>query len=199
MNSMKLKRLAALLLAAGMVLTMAGCNKDDAGTDDKGTNSSQTGEKDTDSKNENNEEDDKQDTGSETLTEEEYKAKITEIGNKVGELTQDVTAAQSQATEDPQGALASLTETVNQMRPLYEELANLPAPEAFAEAQAKIKEGSEASIEILDLTLEMMELASDPDTMEEAQEKMTELTEKMNSYSDQASKLTEGLTEVLGS
>lgn len=199
MNSMKLKRLAALLLAAGMVLTLAGCNKDDAGTDDKGTNSSQTGEKDTYSKNENNEEDDKQDTGSETLTEEEYKAKITEIGNKVGELTQDVTAAQSQATEDPQGALASLTETVNQMRPLYEELANLPAPEAFAEAQAKIKEGSEASIEILDLTLEMMELASDPDTMEEAQEKMTELTEKMNSYSDQASKLTEGLTEVLGS
>ena len=64
MNSMKLKRLAALLLAAGMVLTLAGCNKDDAGTDDKGTNSSQTGEKDTDSKNENNEEDDKQDTGS---------------------------------------------------------------------------------------------------------------------------------------
>ena len=117
----------------------------------------------------------------------------------MGELTQDVTAAQSQATEDPQGALASLTETVNQMRPLYEELANLPAPEAFAEAQAKIKEGSEASIEILDLTLEMMELASNPDTMEEAQEKMTELTEKMNSYSDQASKLTEGLTEVLGS
>ena len=204
MNSMKLKRLAALLLAAGMVLTLAGCNKDDAGTDDKGTNSSQTGEKDTDSKNENNEEqnneeDDKQDTDSETLTEEEYKAKITEIGNKVGELTQDVTAAQSQATEDPQGALASLTETVNQMRPLYEELANLPAPEVFAEAQAKIKEGSEASIEILDLTLEMMELASNPDTMEEAQEKMTELTEKMNSYSDQASKLTEGLTEVLGS
>ena len=121
------------------------------------------------------------------------------LGIKVGELTQDVTAAQSQATEDPQGALASLTETVNQMRPLYEELANLPAPEAFAEAQAKIKEGSEASIEILDLTLEMMELASNPDTMEEAQEKMTELTEKMNSYSDQASKLTEGLTEVLGS
>ena len=145
MNSMKLKRLAALLLAAGMVLTLAGCNKDDAGTDDKGTNSSQTGEKDTDSKNENNEEqnneeDDKQDAGSETLTEEEYKAKITEIGNKVGELTQDVTAAQSQATEDPHGALASLTETVNQMRPLYEELANLPAPEVFAEAQAKIDE-----------------------------------------------------------
>ena len=199
MNSMKLKRLAALLLAAGMVLTLAGCNKDKANTDDKGTNSSQTGEKDTDSKNENNEEDDKQDTGSETLTEEEYKAKITEIGNKVSELTQDVTAAQSQATEDPQGALASLTETVNQMRPLYDELANLPAPEKFAEAQAKIKEGSEASIEILDLTLEMMELASNPDTMEEAQEKMTELTEKMTSYSDQASKLTEGLTEVLGS
>ena len=68
-----------------------------------------------------------------------------------------------------------------------------------AEAQAKIKEGSEANIEILDLTLEMMELASNPDTMDEAQEKMTELTEKMNSYSDQASKLTEGLTEVLGS
>lgn len=198
MNSIKLKRLAALLLAAGMVLTLVGCNKDDAGTDDKGTDSSQTGEKDTGFDNENNDEND--DEGNiTTLTEEEYKAKITEIGNKVGELTEDVTAAQSQATEDPQGALTSLTETVNQMRPLYDELANLAAPENFADAQAKIKEGAEASVEILDLTLEMMELASNPDTIEEAQTKMTELTEKMTSYSDQASKLTEGLTEVLGS
>ncbi|MBM6919450.1 hypothetical protein [Intestinimonas butyriciproducens] len=198
MNSIKLKRLAALLLAAGMVLTLVGCNKDDAGTDDKGTDSSQTGEKDTGVDNENNDEND--DEGNiTTLTEEEYKAKITEIGNKVGELTEDVTAAQSQATEDPQGALTSLTETVNQMRPLYDELANLAAPENFADAQAKIKEGAEASVEILDLTLEMMELASNPDTIEEAQTKMTELTEKMTSYSDQASKLTEGLTEVLGS
>ncbi len=198
MNSIKLKRLAALLLAAGMVLTLVGCNKDDAGTDDKGTDSSQAGEKDTGVDNENNDEND--DEGNiTTLTEEEYKAKITEIGNKVGELTEDVTAAQSQATEDPQGALTSLTETVNQMRPLYDELANLAAPENFADAQAKIKEGAEASVEILDLTLEMMELASNPDTIEEAQTKMTELTEKMTSYSDQASKLTEGLTEVLGS
>lgn len=198
MNSIKLKRLAALLLAAGMVLTLVGCNKDDAGTDDKGTDSSQTGEKDTGVDNENN--DENVDEGNiTTLTEEEYKAKITEIGNKVGELTEDVTAAQSQATEDPQGALTSLTETVNQMRPLYDELANLAAPENFADAQAKIKEGAEASVEILDLTLEMMELASNPDTIEEAQTKMTELTEKMTSYSDQASKLTEGLTEVLGS
>ena len=198
MNSIKLKRLAALLLAAGMVLTLVGCNKDDAGTDDKGTDSSQTGEKDTGVDNENN--DENVDEGNiTTLTEEEYKAKITEIGNKVGELTEDVTAAQSQATEEPQGALTSLTETVNQMRPLYDELANLAAPENFADAQAKIKEGAEASVEILDLTLEMMELASNPDTIEEAQTKMTELTEKMTSYSDQASKLTEGLTEVLGS
>lgn len=198
MNSIKLKRLAALLLAAGMVLTLVGCNKDDAGTDDKGTDSSQTGEKDTGVDNENNDENDDE-ANITTLTEEEYKAKITEIGNKVGELTEDVTAAQSQATEDPQGALTSLTETVNQMRPLYDELANLAAPENFADAQAKIKEGAEASVEILDLTLEMMELASNPDTIEEAQTKMTELTEKMTSYSDQASKLTEGLTEVLGS
>lgn len=200
MKSMKLKRLAALLLAAGMVLTLTGCNKDDADTDNKGTNSSQTGEKDTGSKNENNEEQNNgnENNGSETLTEEEYKSKITEIGNKVSALTNDVTAAQSQATEDPQGALTSLTETVNQMRPLYDELANLAPPEKFTDAQAKIKEGAVASVEILDLTLEMMELASNPDTMEEAQEKMTELTEKMSSYSDQASKLTEGLTEVLG-
>ena len=192
MNGMKLKRLAALLLAAGMVLTLVGCSKDDGKTNEPNTSNSQSGEK------ENNTNKEPEENGSKTLSEEEYKAKITEIGNKVGELTNDVTAAQSQASEDPQGALASLTETVNQMRPLYEELANLAAPEAFADAQAKIREGSEASVEILDLTLEMMELASNPDTAEEAQAKMEELTEKMTSYSDQASKLTEGLTEVLG-
>lgn len=78
------------------------------------------------------------------MSEEEYKAKVQEIGEKITELSSDVTSLESQASTDPQGAIDGLTEIINEMRPLYDELANLKAPEKYADAQAKIKEGSSA-------------------------------------------------------
>ena len=132
------------------------------------------------------------------MSEEDYKAKITEIGNSVNDLMPEVTAAQAKASTDPQAAMKELTATVNKMKPLYTELAGLKAPEKFADAQTKIKNGAEASVELLDLTLEMMELALDPAKASEATAKMTELQEKMTGFTDKAAELTEGLTEVMG-
>ena len=156
---MKKKRFLALLMAAAMCLSLAACSKDEEPKDDGG---STPGVSDNDKKDENGTQDDKQDSG-EALSEEDYKAKITEIGNKVTELTNDVNAAQTKAATDPEGAINDLIDVVAEMKPLYQELADLKAPEKFAAAQAKIKSGCEASVEMLDLTVEMMELAVDPE------------------------------------
>ncbi len=190
---MKKKRFLALLMAAAMCLSLAACSKDEEPKDDGG---STPGVSDNDKKDENGTQDDKQDSG-EALSEEDYKAKITEIGNKVTELTNDVNAAQTKAATDPEGAINDLIDVVAEMKPLYQELADLKAPEKFAAAQAKIKSGCEASVEMLDLTVEMMELAVDPEQADKAQEKLAELTEKMTEYQSDAQTLTEGLTEVM--
>ena len=193
MNSKSMKKLMALLMAAAMMLSLAACSKDEEPKDDGG---STPGVSDNDKKDEHGTPDDTQDSG-EALSEEDYKAKITEIGNKVTELTNDVNAAQTKAATDPEGAINDLIDVVAEMKPLYQELADLKAPEKFAAAQAKIKSGCEASVEMLDLTVEMMELAVDPEQADKAQEKLAELTEKMTEYQSDAQTLTEGLTEVM--
>ena len=197
MNSKTMKKLMVLLMAAAMTLSLSACSKDEP-KDDGGNNPGVSdADKKDDANNQDNKQDDKQDEGGEALSEEDYKAKITEIGNKVAELTNDVNAAQTKASTDPEGAINDLIDIVAEMKPLYQELANLKAPEKFADAQAKIKSGCEASVEMLDLTVEMMELAVDPDQADKAQEKLTELTEKMTEYQADAQTLTEGLTEVM--
>lgn len=132
------------------------------------------------------------------LSEQAYKNKILEIGNKVAELSPSVSAAQQKAASDPEGALKDLIAIVAKMKPLYQELANLKAPAKYAAAQAKIREGSQASVDMLDLTVEMMELALDPSKRAEAQQKLNELNGKMTQYQADAQKLSEGLTEVMG-
>lgn len=192
MNSKTMKKLMALLMAAAMMLSLAACSKDEPKNDGNDT----PGVSDSDKKDDKKEAD-KKDEGGDALSEEDYKAKITEIGNKVAELTNDVNAAQTKASTDPEGAINDLIDIVAEMKPLYQELADLKAPEKFAEAQKKIKSGCEASVEMLDLTVEMMELAVDPEQADKAQEKLTELTEKMTEYQADAQTLTEGLQEVM--
>lgn len=196
MNSKTMKKLLALLMAAAMMLSLAACSKDEEPKDD----SENPGVSDSDKKDDQQEdkkEEEPKDDGGDALSEEDYKAKITEIGNKVAELTNDVNAAQTKASTDPEGAINDLIDIVAEMKPLYQELADLKAPEKFAEAQQKIKSGCEASVEMLDLTVEMMELAVDPEQADKAQEKLTELTEKMTEYQADAQTLTEGLQEVM--
>ena len=192
MNSKTMKKLMALLMAAAMMLSLAACSKDEPKNEGNDTPGVSDGDKKDDNK-----EADKKDEGGEALSEEDYKAKITEIGNKVAELTNDVNAAQTKASTDPEGAINDLIDIVAEMKPLYQELADLKAPEKFVEAQKKIKSGCEASVEMLDLTVEMMELAVDPEQADKAQEKLTELTEKMTEYQADAQTLTESLQEVM--
>ena len=121
-------------------------------------------------------------SGGDVLSEQAYKAKILEIGNQVAELSPSVSAAQKKASSDPEGALKD----------------DLKAPAKYAAAQAKIKEGSQASVDMLDLTVEMMELALDPNKHAEAKQKLDELTGKLSQYQADAEKLSEGLSEVMG-
>ena len=137
-------------------------------------------------------------SGGDVLSEQAYKAKILEIGNQVAELSPSVSAAQKKASSDPEGALKDLIAIVAKMKPLYQELADLKAPAKYAAAQAKIKEGSQASVDMLDLTVEMMELALDPNKHAEAKQKLDELTGKLSQYQADAEKLSEGLSEVMG-
>lgn len=137
-------------------------------------------------------------SGGDALSEQAYKAKILEIGNQVAELSPSVSAAQKKASSDPEGALKDLIAIVAKMKPLYQELADLKAPAKYAAAQAKIKEGSQASVDMLDLTVEMMELALDPNKHAEAKQKLDELTGKLSQYQADAEKLSEGLSEVMG-
>lgn len=202
MNSKTMKKLMALLMAAAMMLSLAACSKDEPKNEGNDTPGVSDGDKKDDNKEADKKEadkkdEDKKDEGGEALSEEDYKAKITEIGNKVAELTNDVNAAQTKASTDPEGAINDLIDIVAEMKPLYQELADLKAPEKFVEAQKKIKSGCEASVEMLDLTVEMMELAVDPEQADKAQEKLTELTEKMTEYQADAQTLTEGLQEVM--
>lgn len=195
MNSKTMKKLMALLMAAAMMLSLSACSKDEEPKDDGGD---KPGVADSDKKDDvKNDNEEPKDDGGEALSEEDYKAKITDIGNKVAELTNDVNAAQTKAATDPEGAIKDLIDIVDEMKPLYQELADLKAPEKFAAAQAKIKSGCKASVEMLDLTVEMMQLAVDPEQADKAQEKLTELTEKMTEYQADAQTLTEGLTEVM--
>ena len=144
----KTKKLVALLMAAAMMLSVAACSNDEGGSNSGSNSGSSAGTNDT------NQESSTGDNGSSeasgALSEEEYKAKVQEIGEKITELSSDVTSLESQASTDHQGAIDGLTEIINEMRPLYDELANLKAPEKYADAQAKIKEGSSASVEMLD-------------------------------------------------
>ena len=45
---------------------------------------------------------------------------------------------------------------IGEIKPIYEELGNLNAPEEFASQQEKIKSGCTASVETLDLSLELI-------------------------------------------
>lgn len=129
------------------------------------------------------------------LSDEDYKAKVEEIYNGITATSTELMAAVDQT--DVEATMEAMTTLVTTVKPMYEELAGLVAPETYAEAQAQIKSGADASVELLNLTLEMLALgdgASDAD----AEAKVAELQEKMTSFTTSAQDLTTGITTVLG-
>ena len=81
-----------------------------------------------------------------------------------------------------QATMADATKKlIGEIKPIYEELGNLNAPEEFASQQEKIKSGCTASVETLDLSLELIQLGlgETQASAEDLTAKMTELNSKI--------------------
>ncbi|MBC8536214.1 hypothetical protein [Feifania hominis] len=135
-------------------------------------------------------------SGDGKLSEKDYLAKVTEISTSISDITNSGMGDVDQS--DPQAMLDASKDMLDKMRPLYEELGGLQAPDKFADAQSKIKAGCDANLKVLDLSVELYEIALDPDVSDaDKQAKALELTEEMTSLTDTVSDFAEGLTEVL--
>ena len=141
--------------------------------------------------------DDSNTTASQTLTKDEYVEKVKSLSTEISEVTAKYsTDMQSTAT------MADATKKlIGEIKPIYEELGNLNAPEEFASQQEKIKSGCTASVETLDLSLELIQLGlgETQASAEDLTAKMTELNSKITELSSQAQGLTTALQEVMAS
>ena len=112
------------------------------------------------------------------LSIEDYQDRINEISDKIDDAMSDA----DNTTPD------GIKKYINIIEPLYEELSNLNAPDEFKDIQEIIKSGCKASLEILDLSRQILE---DPS-------KAIELTEKIADLQSQVSDFGSALQEVIG-
>lgn len=129
------------------------------------------------------------------LSVDDYKAKVTEIYQTIDAESQ--TYASSMDPNDPEAMISATKDLATKMKPYYEQLAALEAPKEFADEQAKIKAGAEASGELLDLSVEMLELQGDPEAATKAQDKLTELTTKMADLTTKAQDFETALNTIM--
>lgn len=140
---------------------------------------------------------DPQKTESQVLSKEEYVDKVKSSSNEISEISNKYSA--DMQSSDTNTAADATTAFVNEIRPIYEELAALNAPEEFSSQQGKIKKGCEASLEILDLSVELIELGRGDiqGKEEEIAEKVTQINSKMSELMDQAQDMTSAINEVV--
>ena len=143
--------------------------------------------------------DDSNTTASQALTKDEYVEKVKSLSTEISEVTAKY-STDMQSTD--QATVADATKKlIGEIKPIYEELGNLNAPEEFASQQEKIKSGCTASVETLDLSLELIQLGlgETQASAEDLTAKMTELNSKITELSSQAQGLTTALQEVMAS
>ena len=113
----------------------------------------------------------------ETLTEEEYEAKATELGNSLNSAMTDAAALDP---NDVEGA----KEFIEGLKAPFVEFGALTAPAKYADAHAKFQSGCDAMVEYLDMCIAAMD-SGDVDM-----EKMTSLlTTIQNDFTEGASML----------
>lgn len=166
-----LKKLGIISLILMLVFSLGACGEDSTGNKDDGQKSSAQ------------------------MTEDDYKAKVEEIYNSITVASQE--AMTGIDTTDLEATVTATKSLLVKVRPLYEELGGLNAPDAFKSSQEKIKTGADASLELLDLSAEMFDMQANPD-QEKISEKLTELTEQMANFQTKAQDLATGLEEVMG-
>lgn len=121
------------------------------------------------------------------LSEEEYIAKIKEIHEGITKVSTEIMA--NVDTTDVEALVSATKEMIEAVKPSYVELRDLIAPEKYAEAQAKIKRGCEASLRSLEISLEMFDNMTDAD-------KIAELQQEASDLESTVLELAEGLAEA---
>lgn len=169
---MKRKLLTKFCIIASIItISFAGC---------KGDNSNKQQSDDT-SINENEE--------NKRLTPEEYKEKINEIYTSIQtEIESAATNLNSTDLITSNNARKALSE---KLKPIYEQLTVLNAPEDYTEAQEKIKVGAETAIEALNLSIQMINLGTEVTTEQQA-----ELTAQMDNLIEKMKVLNEGISMI---
>ncbi len=131
------------------------------------------------------------------LTKDEYIQQITDISTQITEISSKY--SDDMNSGDTTKTAEATRNMVAELKPLYDQLSNLSAPEEFAEQQSRITEGCEASLEALDLSLEVIDLSlsSDGSDVTDATAKMQELTDQINSLEEKANAMQTALTEIM--
>lgn len=200
MKNNLMKKWIAVAMVCLMTASMAACgNSEKAPAEENGnTTQEETQTTDTPAEDESLEEEPEADpevepdvdpeteSAGDALSEEDYMAKIKELSEKIA--TESAPYATIDTT-DLATAIPQVQEMGNALKPLYEELANLQAPEKYAEAQAKIKSGASASAELLEISLEILENGGDDAKVAELQEKYANLQTAANDLAAGASML----------
>lgn len=168
-----LKKLGVATLTLMLVFSLAACGGDSTGGGDVANNDQPAGQ----------------------MSEEDYKAKVEEIYTSITTISQEEMSAVDPSDMD--STVTAMTSMIEKVRPLYAELGELQAPDSFKSSQEKIKSGTDASVALLDLSMEMFEMQSNPPDAETAAAKIKELTDKTAEFQTKAQDLTTGLSEVL--
>lgn len=132
-------------------------------------------------------------TAGEALTEDAYKAEMLRIYN---EITEKSAGMASIDMTDPTAAIAAMKPIIADVTPLYNEMAALVAPESFKDTQATIAEGATASAELLDLSRQMLEVATG-ETSGDATKMQADLQTKIAELTPKATAFGEALTSVI--
>ena len=131
------------------------------------------------------------------LTKDEYVEKVKNLSMEVSEITNKYSA--DIQSSDVNAAADATSQLIAEIKPIYEEMGALNAPEEFASQQSTIKAGCDASVEILNLSLELIDLGRGKieGNEEEIANKVTELNSKITDLTSQAQEMTAAITEVI--
>jgi|GEM_PF-2383546 len=168
-----------LMLVGALVLSLVliSCGKKDSSDTPTSTPTSNTGSQ------------------SSQLTVAQYKEEVQKI---FGEIEEASLPMSSINMADPTGAMNAAKEVIEKTTPLYERLGSLNAPASLSEAQVKLKDGADASLELIKLSSEMFEFTSNPPSdMSVLTSKMQEIQEKMNELQTKAIGMTEAMSEIM--
>lgn len=169
-----LKKAAVLVSALFIVAAVPGCSS--SGGDAAGASKTNTEAKE--------------------MTNEEYVEKVTSTFDKITEASNSALAGVDQ--NDMQAVLTATKGMIDEVKPLYVEISALKAPADYTELQTKIKDGCDASVEVLELSYEMMEMGANPEGVSDAdaQKKLTEMQTKLTEAQPKLTDLQTAINEL---